>query len=548
MLRSACSDIDSLSRPSGFMRLFSLVFHNSTYTFASILLVVLGALALGSALTSACIGRVDLARLLRGACVLAAIALPLSAALLLEIRGVEYFSAGKSFVSYLAWSVGLVASVCAIPMLAMGVVLPATWELAGAPRDPGRVVGRLTMVNTLAGATGAIAASFVLLPLLDLGWSLGVVAVTYLGLVLVLTRGASRRSLALASIGVATAVAAGATVRLVSFEGLRKDEVLVQRYSGPYGWIDVTKGKDEENLHLRQNVHYGLGSVYSSGMELRQGHVPLLLVDEPRSVAFIGLATGITASAALDHPSVEQLTVVELVDEVVMAAEHFSHANAGILDDPRAEVLVGDGRHVLPRLDRRFDVIVSDLFVPWESKTGYLYTVEHFEAMKGVLEDDGVFCMWLAGWQVGPAEFDMIANSMGAVFEHVTVWVASRWTRRPLLLLVGTSQHHQLDRARIAERLEHRRPPPVSRDYVLRDADSLVGLYVGDWQQLPEVPLNTDEHPRVEFFSPRTHRTPGARLKKARYEAYYERRLADLPREVFEFDPPARPEERWRLR
>lgn len=544
VIAAAVSGFGTLAAQVLYMRLFSLVFHNSTYTFASILLVVLGALAAASALTAACIGRVDLERLLRVACWLAAVSLPASALLLLEVRGVDYFSAGSSFIGYVWGSVGLVASVTALPMLAMGMVLPAVWELAGAPRDPGRIVGRLTMVNTLAAAAGAIGASFVLLPLLDLWWSLAFVAVAYLGLASML----ARRRWSLAWVGVAAVVVGITTVRLAAFEGVRSGDTLVQRYSGPYGWIDVTKDEDGSSLYLRQNVHYGLGSINSSAMELRQGHLPLLLVDDPREVAFIGLATGTTASAALDHPSVERVTVVELVDEVVMAAEHFAEANAGILDDPRAEVIVGDGRHVLPRLDRRFDVIVSDLFVPWESKTGYLYTVEHFEAMKGSLREGGVFGLWLAGWQVGPGEFELIADSMNAVFDHVSVWVASRWKRRPLFLLVGTSHSHQLSRRRIDERLEHRRPPMVSRDYALRRADDVVELYLGDWPLRPGAPLNTDEHPRVEFFTPRTHRTPKARLKNETYEAYYEHRLATLPRAAFEFDPPAGAHERRRLR
>ena len=53
-----------------------------------------------------------------------------------------------------------------------------------------------------------------------------------------------------------------------------------------------------------------------------------------------------------------------------------------MLDDPRVTVVVDDARHYLARTDLRFDVIVSDLFVPWESRTGYLYTVEHYRAAR----------------------------------------------------------------------------------------------------------------------------------------------------------------------
>jgi spermidine synthase len=38
-------------------------------------------------------------------------------------------------------------------------------------------------------------------------------------------------------------------------------------------------------------------------------------------VLFIGLATGITSGAALDHPSVERLEVVELIADVARGAK-----------------------------------------------------------------------------------------------------------------------------------------------------------------------------------------------------------------------------------
>ncbi|TPV96897.1 MAG: hypothetical protein B7733_02425 [Myxococcales bacterium FL481] len=537
-LAAAISGFGALAAQVLYTRLFSLIFHNSTYTFAAILFVILLALAAGSALVSAAIGRIDLRLGLVRASMLAAVGLPVSAWALVELRGLAYFRAGHSFEGYVLGAVGLVTAVCGLPCLAMGVILPSCWELAGAARKPGRVVGEMTMANTLAAAIGALCTSFVLVPLLDLWWSFAVVAATYLGLAALVMRQAGRLRRAGWWILAAGTVVVSTTVHVDRVRGLRHGEELIRRFHGPYGWIQVTRGKHHAQMSLSQNTHYGLGSIESSPMELRQGHTPLLLHNDPKQVAFIGLATGITASAALDHPGVERVTVVELIDDVVEAAAYFSAANADILHDPRTTVLVGDGRHVLSRLPRRFDVIVSDLFVPWESQTGYLYTVEHFEAMRGRLNEDGLFCVWLAGWQVGPEEFETIANSMRAVFDLVGVFVSSRNARRPLLALVGTTRPRHLSRTRIEDGLRARRPPAMGRDRVLRRAEDLANTYLGDWPWRPEGPFNTDERPRIEFFSPRTHRTPGGRLKRANYERYRQTELASLPREAFRFDAP----------
>ena len=102
----------------------------------------------------------------------------------------------------------------------------------------------------------------------------------------------------------------------------------------------------------------------------RMAHLPLLLHPAPRDVAFLGLGTGLTAAGAVSHEQLESITIVELIPEVVDAARMLSAANFGIVDHPRTQVDIDDARHFLQNTDDDFDVIVADLFVPWESETG----------------------------------------------------------------------------------------------------------------------------------------------------------------------------------
>lgn len=542
VLVAAGSGFGALGAQVLYMRLFSLVFHNSTYTFAAILVVVLFSLSLASTLGAWAIRRGDAGTLVAAACALAGASLPLSVFLLVQLRGLDYFAVGGSFLAYLSAATGLVAAVVFVPVLAMGLLLPLAWHLAGADERPGPVVGQLTTANTVGAALGALAATFALLPALDLWWSFVAVGALYLGLGgLVLSRVASGRRRVGLGLGLATLVAFAAGLGAARFEGVRPGEALTKRFAGPYGWIDVTHETDGGGLFLRQNVHYGLGSRRSSAMELRQGHLPLFLHPAPKRVAFIGMATGITASAALDVPEVERVTVMELIPEVVEAARLFADDNAGLLDDPRVEVVVDDGRHALRRGSGRFDVVVADLFVPWESKTGYLYTVEHYAAVRARLTEDGLFCQWLAGWQIGPREFEVIAESLQAVFPHVSIWQVGKRDRRPLFALVGAMKPRTIDLERLDARLAQRRAP-AREDAVLRRASDVAERYLGDWQTATDAPLNTDEHPIVEFSAPLTHRTKGQRLRRRGYRRYRDERLSTLPREAFRFEaapPPA---------
>src|SRR5439155_950315 len=60
----------------------------------------------------------------------------------------------------------------------------------------------------------------------------------------------------------------------------------------------VTVVDTGEDLQLRLDNYYVLGGSAAARNERRQGLVPLLLHPRPRRAAFIGMATGITASAA----------------------------------------------------------------------------------------------------------------------------------------------------------------------------------------------------------------------------------------------------------
>lgn len=539
---AAVSGLGALAAQVLYVRLFTLVFHNSTYTFATLLFVVLVALAAASMLASRILRRFEPRGSLVAASLVAAAGMPLSVLGFVQLQGFRYFGWGDTFGAYMLAATGLVAAVVFVPVLAMGMVLPLAWHLAGADRHPGSVVGRLTTANTLGAALGAIGTSFALVPLLDLWGSFAAICAVYLLLGAWVASSLPARWRA--AVLVAAAIGLGSIGMASRVDDLKDDERLVQRFTGPYGWTDVVEDAEGYHRRLRQNIHYGLGSRSSTPMQLRQGSFPLLLHPDPQRVAFVGLATGVTASAALDRPEVERITVMELIPEVVEAARLFEHENHGLLDDPRVQVRVGDGRSVLGSASERYDVIVSDLFVPWESKTGYLYTVEHFEAVRQRLDEGGVFCQWLAGWQVGPDELETIAQSLRTAFPHVAIWQLSRSDDWPLFALVAVDAPRRIDRSALEQRLGHHRPPALGSEDVLRHADDVVAWYTGDWQLRPGTPLNTDEHPVVEFTAPMTHRQRGRRLRREGFRAYERERLRSLGREVFTFDPPALPTER----
>ncbi len=520
---AAISGFGTLGLEVLYTRMFALIFHNSTYTFGAVVAVFLLALSLGAALAS-WLGRRFPPRLVATASFsLGGLALAVSVAAFPRLTGLDYFSSGETFVGYLAGVFGLVALFVLPPVALLGMTLPAAIQAASGSR----AVGRVTAVNTLAGAAGAIAAGFVLPPLVGL-WSAFGTFVALFGVagVVLLVKGGNRR---LASALALTMVLSAVVVVLGPLSDRREatgDDV-ARRWESAYGWVDVVRTRDG-GLAVRQNLHYRHGSTAFAVREYRQGRLPLLLHPKPSEVAFLGLGTGLTAAPAAADESVESAIVIELIPEVVEAARMLSSSNLGVVDHPKVEVRVADARHHLLRTNRRFDVIVSDLFVPWESRAGYLYTVEFYKTVQRRLKPGGLFCQWIALYQLGPEQFELIADSFSSVFPNTTIWWGQFDAKHPIVALVGSEEPLTVDPVRLEDRWDGFRDFPGGADPDLSTPGDLPGLYLGGWSRDPSRKLNTDEYPWLEFTAPISHRA-GRTLHGPSLRRYFDQVFSRLP-------------------
>ena len=78
------------------------------------------------------------------------------------------------------------------------------------------------------------------------------------------------------------------------------------------------------------------------------------------SAVSVRISTPPSAGAAARHPDVESITIVDLERSVALATRRFEDLNHGVLDDPRVELVIDDGRNHLRTTDRRYDVMVVD--------------------------------------------------------------------------------------------------------------------------------------------------------------------------------------------
>lgn len=420
-------------------------------------------------------------------------ALPALSTRLIAAARVTGPGAGLGLEATLALLVVLVPSLC------LGAVFPLVVALAGVAA-PGRTVARVLAANTAGGIVGALAGAFVVLPALGLGG--GLLLTATVALVAAATSGAWRPLgwLAVAAVGVAGVVTP--TVRL-PWRQAGTEEVVFYR-DGATATVVVTRDA-EGRKRLRVNGQYSLGGTAGLLLERREAHLPLLLHPAPRSMLLLGVGTADTAGAALAHPGLE-LEGVELVPEALAAAALFAPENAGALEHPRARFIVDDARTHLLATRATYDVILSDLFLPWTAGTAYLYSLDFYRLGLAHLRPGGAYWQWLPLHQLAVRDLEAIAATFVAAFPHVELWVAYHRAATPIAALVGSTTPLALDRDGMRARLADPTLAAALARAGLDDPDDVAILYVTDGRRLAPalagVAPITDDRPRLEFTAP----------------------------------------------
>ncbi len=219
-------------------------------------------------------------------------------------------------------------------------------------------------------------------------------------------------------------------VREPSFNGVAIsylcDRVLFSG-SSKYQRIDIV----ETRLHGRMLFLDGVGQsaeydefIYHELLV----HPAMFSHPEPTSVLVIGGAEGATLREVLKHESVKRAVMVDIDGELIeLCKKYLPEWNAGSFDDPRSEVIVGDGRKYIENCKEKFDVIIVDLSDPLEdSPAVYLFTREFYSLLRDHLTEQG--CMSVQGEGVSPQENILHArmvNTLKQVFPIVKPYTYS---------------------------------------------------------------------------------------------------------------------------
>jgi len=425
---------------------------------------------------------------------------------------------GTHILSYL---IG-VLQIMILPTVLFGASFPLAVKLfVKSHKELGQETGLLYAFNTAGNILGSFCAGFLLLPLI--GTQRGLLFVASLNLLIGIYLVTKIETLLFKK--VLTVVVVILLFYAGYFALTTRDQVILTAgvfRSGPqrevkllaveediYATVTVEERADGRGT-WRQLSMNGVNVAGTScelfSIQKLQGHLPLLLHENPKSVLHIGFGSGGTAYSVSRYP-VGKITIAEISKSVIEeAASHFQEVNHDVLKDPRVEVVFTDGRNRVLASTEKYDVILSDSIHPRFSGNGSLYTYEYYQLLRERLKPGGLVSQWLPFYSLTLENFKMIIKSFYEVFPNTSIWFPNS-TMNSYVIVIGKLDSPMIDYAEMEAKFKI---PEVAADlkeiesetpYKILDfflfANEKVGKFVGD------VPLHTDDNMAVEYLSGR---------------------------------------------
>lgn len=316
-----------------------------------------------------------------------------------------------------------------------GAALPLICYLGVDPdRRTGIGVSYLYIGNILGSVAGTLITGFVLmdlmsaarisLVLLEVG-TIAAVAVVFAGR----TQISRSRQVGIATIAALIAIAGPATLRVL-FDHFYERLIYKPEFASKPKFVDIVENKNGVVTVETGGIVFG-GGMYDgiASVDLIEDKNllvrPLSLAlfhPRPRDVLMVGLATGAWAQIVAANPDVQRLTIVEINPGYLQLIRKYE-AVTSILDNPKTEIVIDDGRRWLNRHPgQKFDAIIQNTTWHFRPNATNLLSDEYLRLSAAHLRDGGILMYnttsskraMLTGCSVFPyavREFNMMVGS-----------------------------------------------------------------------------------------------------------------------------------------
>ena len=256
------------------------------------------------------------------------------------------------------------------------------------------------------------------------------------------------------------------------------------------GWTFIVNGKSDGSAR---------GDAATMVMS---GLLPAALHPAPRSVLVIGHGTGASAGWLAQVEGIERVDVVEIEPAILEVAEACRDVNFDVPDDPKVNVIIGDGREHLLTSDERYDIIFSEPSNPYRAGIASLFSQEFYDGVQDRLNEGGIFVQWFQGYHVDPELVRTAYATIASTFPVVETWKVHYYDMA-FTASKGAIDH---DRERLTKRLaEHPFADGLRYTWGVSGVEGLYSAFLanGDFARaVAEAErgwINTDDRPIIEF-------------------------------------------------
>ena len=396
-----------------------------------------------------------------------------------------------------------------LPVFLMGLSLPIGVGLyAREISELSNRVGVIYAVNTIGSLLGSLATVFLLIPLIGMTGTIilcvTIIMIPALYFIMKSYRGNN-----------SVAIVAGSTViwfiAIIVMWNLDIPSSILGRKMNEGEYIEYMDEGKSSTIWITNKQrgfrkiwmdNLWVSSTSKEGTHALLAHYPVLFHPNPKRVAGIAFGTGQTFGTCLLYP-IEKIDCVEIDPEIITACKgRFTEENFGVLEDPRTEIIIDDGRFFLAGTKEKYDIVTAEPLQPYTRGTVNLYSYEFYAACKRTLLPGGIVAQWIPLYNSGVFDSWSLIRTFAVSFDHVLFFLNGS----DGILLGSDTEMHINPSAPV---------PQQALDDMARieneNVYNLAGNFICSKGKLLEAsegyPVITDDRPTLEFTAPISHWT-----------------------------------------
>ena len=153
--------------------------------------------------------------------------------------------------------------------------------------------------------------------------------------------------------------------------------------------------------------------------------MPVAAYPAARTMAIIGMGSGMTSSVALLNLGLERVDTIEIESAVIEAAQLFRPMNERVFTDPRSRLIIDDARSVFATHQSTYDIIISEPSNPWVSGVASLFSKEFYRRIAEHLSPTGILAQWIQLYELEPRLVATILKALQDTFPEAAVFATN---------------------------------------------------------------------------------------------------------------------------